>query len=99
MDVLYAGPAIQPQRKARPAAPSTTLQPGVPHVREHSARRQCQARGSQQIDATGAATVAVSCASCRLNFMAGAEQDAWPTRIESVVELVAAQLPGTTQAP
>jgi hypothetical protein len=31
--------------------------------------------------------------------MAGAEQDAWPTRIESVVELVAAQLPGTTQAP
>ncbi len=47
----------------------------------------------EQIDATGAHTVAVSCASCRLNFMAGAERDAWPTQIASVVELVAAQLP------
>lgn len=47
----------------------------------------------EQVDATGAETVAVSCGSCRLNFMAGAEADAWPTSIESVVELVARQLP------
>jgi Fe-S oxidoreductase len=47
----------------------------------------------EQIDATGADTVAVSCASCRLNFMAGAQADQWPTQIESVVELVARQLP------
>ncbi len=47
----------------------------------------------EQIDATGADTVVVSCASCRLNFMAGAEADQWPTKIESVVEMVAQQLP------
>jgi Fe-S oxidoreductase len=47
----------------------------------------------EQIEATGAETVVVSCASCRLNFMAGAEADQWPTKIESVVELVAQQLP------
>jgi Fe-S oxidoreductase len=47
----------------------------------------------EQIDATGANTVVVSCASCRLNFMAGAETDQWPTRIASLVELVAEQLP------
>jgi Fe-S oxidoreductase len=48
-----------------------------------------------QIDATGADTVVLSCASCRLNFMEGAEVDDSPTHIESLVELVAAQLPGT----
>ena len=48
----------------------------------------------EQIDATGADTVAVSCASCRLNFMAGAQIDQWPTHIDSVVEMVARQLPG-----
>lgn len=47
-----------------------------------------------QVDATGADTVVVSCGSCRLNFMAGAENVQWGTKIESVVELVAAQLPG-----
>lgn len=47
----------------------------------------------EQIDATGADTVVVSCGSCRLNVMAGAEADAWPTKIESVVEMVARQLP------
>lgn len=46
-----------------------------------------------QVDATGADTVVVSCGSCRLNFMAGAEKVQWGTKIESVVELVAAQLP------
>jgi Fe-S oxidoreductase len=48
----------------------------------------------EQIEATGAHTVVVSCASCRLNFMAGAEADQWPTKIDSVVEMVARQLPG-----
>jgi Fe-S oxidoreductase len=47
----------------------------------------------EQIEATGAHTVVVSCASCRLNFMAGAEADQWPTKIDSVVEMVARQLP------
>lgn len=47
----------------------------------------------EQIDATGADTVVVSCGSCRLNVMAGAEADHWPTKIESVVEMVARQLP------
>jgi Fe-S oxidoreductase len=47
----------------------------------------------EQIDATGAGTVVVSCASCRLNFMAGAEADGWPVKIESLVEMVARQLP------
>lgn len=46
-----------------------------------------------QIDATGADTVVLSCASCRLNFMAGAEVDQSTMRIESLIELVAAQLP------
>jgi len=55
----------------------------------------------QQLDDTGAATVVVSCASCRLNFMAGAETDQWPTRIASLVELVAEHLPdkGRPAAP
>lgn len=47
----------------------------------------------EQIDATGVDTVVVSCGSCRLNVMAGAEADGWPTQIESVVEMVARQLP------
>ncbi len=50
----------------------------------------------RQIDATGAEAVVVSCASCRLNFMEGAQVDPWPTRIVSLVELVAEHLPGTT---
>ncbi len=47
-----------------------------------------------QIDASGADTVVVSCASCRLNFMEGAEVGQSQMHIESLVELVAAQLPG-----
>jgi Fe-S oxidoreductase len=47
----------------------------------------------EQIDATGADVVVLSCASCRLNFMEGAQIDQWPTRIESLVEVVAQQLP------
>ena len=46
-----------------------------------------------QVEATGAETVVVSCASCRLNVMEGAEVGKSPMRIESLVELVAAQLP------
>ena len=46
----------------------------------------------EQINATGADTVAVACGSCRLNLMAGAEKDQWPVKIESVVSLVAMQL-------
>jgi Fe-S oxidoreductase len=46
-----------------------------------------------QVEASGADTVVLSCASCRLNFMAGAQADKAPLRIESLVELVAAQLP------
>ena len=42
----------------------------------------------EQIGATGAEAVVMSCGSCRLNFMAGAANAQWPTRIESLVELV-----------
>ena len=42
----------------------------------------------KQIGATGADAVVMSCGSCRLNFMAGAANAQWPTRIESLVELV-----------
>ncbi len=56
-------------------------------------RRQAWAIKREQIDATGADTVVVSCGSCRLNLMAGAEADQWPVKIESLVEMVARQLP------
>lgn len=60
--------------------------------RAESLRHKAWEIKREQIDATGAGTVVVSCASCRLNFMAGAEADQWPTKIESVVELVASRL-------
>jgi Fe-S oxidoreductase len=46
-----------------------------------------------QVEATGADTVVVSCASCRLNFMEGAESGQSHIQIESLVEIIAAQLP------
>lgn len=61
--------------------------------RAESLRHKAWQIKREQIDATGADTVVVSCASCRLNLMAGAEADKWPTKIESVVEMVARQLP------
>ncbi len=42
----------------------------------------------QQIDATGAEAVVMSCGSCRLNFLNGQSNTAWPVKIESLVELV-----------
>lgn len=48
-----------------------------------------------QVEATGADTVVLSCASCRLNFMEGDEVEQSGLHIESLIELVAAQLPGT----
>jgi Fe-S oxidoreductase len=62
--------------------------------RAEGLRHQAWEIKRDQVDATGADTVVVSCGSCRLNFMAGAEKVQWATKIESVVELVAAQLPG-----
>jgi Fe-S oxidoreductase len=53
----------------------------------------------EQIDATGADTVVLSCASCRLNFMEGAEVAQSPMHIESLIELVAAQLPAPAAGP
>ncbi|WP_114973712.1 (Fe-S)-binding protein [Rhodoferax ferrireducens] len=61
--------------------------------RAEGLRHKAWAIKREQIDATGADTVVVSCGSCRLNFMAGAEADQWSTKIESVVEMVARQLP------
>lgn len=46
-----------------------------------------------QIEATDADTVVLSCASCRLNFMEGVEAGQSPMGIESLIELVAVQLP------
>ena len=48
-----------------------------------------------QVEATGADTVVLSCASCRLNFMEGDEMEQSGLHIESLIELVAAQLPQT----
>ena len=50
----------------------------------------------EQVDATGADSVVVTCGSCRLNFMAGAQRAQWGNNIESLVELVAEALPETT---
>ncbi|MDO8767845.1 MAG: (Fe-S)-binding protein [Burkholderiaceae bacterium] len=61
--------------------------------RAESLRHKAWEIKREQINATGADTVVVSCGSCRLNLMAGAEADQWPTRIDSVVEMVARQLP------
>jgi len=46
----------------------------------------------QQVNATGAETVVVSCASCRLNFEAGRVKNHWDKKVESLVELVADHL-------
>lgn len=51
-----------------------------------------------QVAATGADTVVLSCASCRLNFMEGDEVEQSGLHIESLIELVAAQLPGRPAA-
>ncbi|NEX21589.1 (Fe-S)-binding protein [Thiorhodococcus mannitoliphagus] len=46
----------------------------------------------QQVNSSGADTVVVSCASCRLNFEAGRQKNNWDKRVESLVELVADHL-------
>ena len=46
----------------------------------------------KQVDAAGAEAVVTTCASCRLNFLQGAENAKWDKPIESLVELVAANL-------
>ena len=45
-----------------------------------------------QVNATGASTVVVSCASCRLNFEAGRVKNHWDKEVASLVELVADHL-------
>jgi len=46
----------------------------------------------QQVEATGAESVVTACSSCRINLMAGAQRTQWGTQIESLVELVGANL-------
>ena len=46
----------------------------------------------EQVDATGADSVVVSCASCRLNFEAGRINNRWDKTVDSLLELVADQL-------
>jgi Fe-S oxidoreductase len=46
----------------------------------------------REVNETGAESVVVSCASCRLNFEAGKMKNRWDKRIDSLVELVAQQL-------
>jgi Fe-S oxidoreductase len=67
--------------------------------RAEGLRRKAWEIKRAQVDAAHAEAVVVSCASCRLNFMAGAQGDAWATPIESVVELVAARLDGAAGEP
>ena len=45
-----------------------------------------------QVNATGAGAVVVSCASCRLNFEAGRVKNDWNKQVRSLVELVADHL-------
>ena len=45
-----------------------------------------------QVDATGAGAVVVSCASCRLNFEAGRVKNDWSKQVRSLVELVSDHL-------
>jgi Fe-S oxidoreductase len=46
----------------------------------------------RQVNETGAESVVVSCASCRLNFEAGRQKNHWDKRVDSLVELVADHL-------
>lgn len=46
----------------------------------------------EQADATGADTLVTACGSCRVNLLAGADRTQWQTKIESLVELVGANL-------
>ena len=46
----------------------------------------------KEVDATGAGAVVTACGHCRMTFIAGAQQANWQTPIESLVELVAANL-------
>jgi len=46
----------------------------------------------RQVEATGADSVVTACGSCRVNLMAGAGRTQWGTQIESLVELVGANL-------
>lgn len=46
----------------------------------------------KEADATGADALVTACGHCRMTFIAGALQANWPTPIESLVELVAANL-------
>jgi hypothetical protein len=44
------------------------------------------------VDASGAQTVVLSCASCRLNFEVGRMKNQWDKEVVSLVELVADHL-------
>lgn len=46
----------------------------------------------REVNETGAESVVVSCASCRLNFESGRQKNHWDKRVESLVELTAAHL-------
>ncbi|HIP52655.1 MAG TPA: (Fe-S)-binding protein [Chromatiales bacterium] len=46
----------------------------------------------KQVEETGAEAVVLTCGSCRANFLNGAQQAKWETPIESLVELVGANL-------
>ena len=56
--------------------------------RAASLRQKAFELKQRQIDATDAEAVVMSCGSCRLNFMNGQANTAWPVKIESLVELV-----------
>ena len=46
----------------------------------------------RQVEHTGADSVVTACGSCRISLMAGAVHSNWPKGIESLVELVGANL-------
>jgi Fe-S oxidoreductase len=55
-------------------------------------RRRAFEIKQHQVDNTGAESLVTTCDSCRINFMSGARKVNWTTPVESLVELVAANL-------
>jgi Fe-S oxidoreductase len=55
-------------------------------------RRRAFEIKQHQVDDTGAESLVTTCDTCRINFMSNARKVNWTTPVESLVELVAANL-------
>ena len=64
----------------------------VLNERANQLRQGAFAIKMREADATGAGSVVTACGHCRMTFLAGAQNANWQKPIESLVELVAANL-------